>query len=137
MSGRRSLWVYVLTLLSLLVLLFFYGAPILLAAIVVLLLLPLPLGLGLRRDAKLIQLECQYPAKVQVGQKTELRFLLHRKRMLFSGRCAYVTILVHNTMTGQDTLHDLCMPIWGDGEAYVLEEPLQECGELVVSFQKG
>lgn len=136
MSGRKNLWGFVLTLLVLAGLFYFYGSPVILASIVVLAALPLPLYLGLRRDAGQVSLECQLPATVQVGKRSELRFVLHRRGILLSGRCAYATVCVHNTLTEEDTLHNLCMPIWGDVRAYILEEPLQNCGELVVTCRE-
>lgn len=135
MSQRESRISYGLTLALLAVLLYLFGSPILLVALVLLAALPLGMKLLLEADARHLALACVCPRAAQVGKKIRLELRLDRERKPRASRCVHLTLCIHNALTGEETREALILPIWGDGRSYSLGKFPQDVGELVITCE--
>lgn len=136
MSVRGNRIAYILTLLTLSVLLYLFGSPILLLAIALLLALAAFMAVALSLDVAHVKLECQTRPSGLAGQETKLRIFARRDRMLLAGRCVYVQICIQNAMTGGQRRETLALPLWGSGESFALKFVPENCGELVITCEK-
>ena len=136
MSARTNRIAYGLTLLVLVVLLYFFASPIVLLAIVLLLAFGAFMALALRRDSAHISLECRTRPSALAEREMELCIAAHRSGALLSAACVYMQVTMTNTMTGEVRQRNLALPLWGKGENYTLKFRPQSCGELVVTCEK-
>ena len=132
MTQRESRLVYGLTLLALLVLLYFAASPILLAAAALLAALWALMGIALTVDAKRLSVRCECPEAAQVGRRVELRFRIDRDGLLPATRCVFVELQLHNALTGEDSVRQICLRLWGSGTAYSMDLESEDCGELII-----
>lgn len=134
MSARASRIAYGLTLAALAVLLYFFGSPIVLLAIVLLLVLAAVMGLSLRKTR--ISLCCTSRSSGLAGREERLQFMASRTGTLLSAACVYMQICIRNSMTGEERHRTLALPLWGKGESFTLKLVPESCGELVITCEK-
>lgn len=132
MTQRESRLLYGLTLLALLVLLYFFGSPILLAAVLLLAALWALMGILLTLDAEKLSVRCECPETAQVGRRVKLRFQIDRGGLLPAARCVFVELQLHNALTGEDSVRQVCLRLWGRGTAYSMDLESEDCGELII-----
>lgn len=134
MSARASRVSYGLTLAALAVLLYFYGSPIVLLAILLLLALAAVMGLALRKTR--ISLCCTSRSSGLAEREESLQFTALKTGALLSAACVYMQICIRNSMTGEEGHRTLALPLWGKGEGFALKLVPESCGELVITCEK-
>lgn len=136
MSVRSNRIAYGLTAAVLAVLLYLFGSPVLLLALLLLGVLAVAMGVGLRHDTAHVRLECRTRGSCLAGRELELRIFAERDRMLLAGRCVYMRTLIHNAMTGAEQYKTLVLPLWGKGDGFSLKFSPANCGELTITCEK-
>lgn len=136
MSPRLNRLGYLVCVVVLAVLLVVYGQAYLLCMLVLLLCLGLTQVLGVRRDARGLQLQmaCQYGC--HVGGELQLTLRVKSQKSLLVAKYALAELEVHNEMLGTSRFQQIMVPLREQESPVQLQLPAKICGAVSLHCRK-
>lgn len=122
---------WLLFLLALTALLYHFGEPFLLAAVVMVLAMVVVLALLLRLDAKALHVELQARPGGQQGRDLPLNLIVRADRPLLAARCITLELEVSNAMWKTDRKLRYTLPLTGRETTCPVPFAPRQCGRLV------
>ena len=127
--------IYGLTILTLTVLLYFFGLPMLLYSIVFLLALTVFLFFALRAETGKVSLSCSVRSGSQVGKPLTLTVEARGAEKLIAGKTIQIALEITNAMTGGKRQKVLLLPLQHRGSACSVTLTPENCGEVTFVCQ--